>query len=176
MEVPILETARLILRPLTTLDAEAVYQWVSDLRVTKYMPYKTYTNVEAVRNWLSSVESDDETYHFGFVLKQNNLLIGSGDIGYSSEKSAWDFGYNLRYDCWNMGFATEAAKGMIKYVYDNFGARDFSSNYAADNIASGKVMEKCGLIFDHDGEYSKLDGSKTFKARFYRAHLDEIDV
>ena len=174
MEIPVLETERLILRPLTVDDAEAVYEWVSDERVTKYMPYQTYTSTDDVRKWLMNLQSENETNNFGFVFKENNLLIGSGDIGYSNEKSSWDFGYNIRYDYWNRGLATEATKCMMKFAYDNFGARDFSANHAVDNPSSGRVMEKLGLMFQHFGEYSKFDGSKTFKAKFYNVHLDVI--
>ena len=39
----ILETKRLILRPLTVTDSDAVFQWVSDECVARYMVYNTYT-------------------------------------------------------------------------------------------------------------------------------------
>jgi ribosomal-protein-alanine N-acetyltransferase len=35
-------------------------------------------------------------------------------------------------------------------------------------------MEKCGLKFDHYGEYTKLDGSQTFKAKFYKTPLSVL--
>lgn len=174
MQIPILETKRLLLRPLTIHDSEAVFVWASDERVTKFMPYPTYTSVEQVKEWLASLSSETESYHFGFVLKENNLLIGSGDISFNQETGAWDFGYNIRYDYWNLGLTTEAAKGMMKFAFINFGAKDFSSNHAVDNIASGKVIEKCGLSYIKDGEYSKFDGSQTFPAKYYWAHIDEI--
>lgn len=172
MEIPILETDRLILRKLSPDDAGAVYIWASDERVTQYMPYLTYTNIEDVRKWLTNLQSETASYNWGFVLKENNLLIGSGDIGYNSEQKTWDFGYNIRYDYWNRGLATEATKCMMKFAYDNFGARDFSANHAVDNPASGKVMEKCGLKFFKYGEISKFDGSQTYKAKYYKAHLN----
>jgi len=174
MEIPVLETNKLILRPLSIDDAESVFVWASDERVTKYMPYLTYSSIDYVRKWLTTLQSENETNNFGFVYKENNLLIGSGDIGYNSNKSSWDFGYNIRYDYWNRGLASEAAKGMMKFAYDNFGAKDFSANHAVDNPASGRVMEKCGLKFHHFGEYSKFDESVTFKAKFYNAHLEII--
>lgn len=174
MEVPILYTDRLMLRPLSIEDANAVYVWVSDERVTRYMPYSTYTNIEDVKTWLTGISAETENYHFGFVLKENNLLIGSGDIGYNDHIDCWEFGYNLRNDYWNKGLATEAAKCMIKFAYDTCGARDFGANHAVDNPASGMIIEKCGLKFDKFGEYSKFDKSQTFKAKFYKAHLESL--
>ena len=41
MSIPVIETERLILRPLVPEDAEAVFAWTGDERVTKYMNYST---------------------------------------------------------------------------------------------------------------------------------------
>ncbi len=70
-----LETERLILRPLCVDDADAVFQWVSDERVTRYMVYLTYTSVEQVREWLESIQHSS-AWHFGFERKSDGLLIG----------------------------------------------------------------------------------------------------
>lgn len=42
-------TERLLLRPLKIADAEDVFEWVRDERVSRYMVYTTYTNIEQVR-------------------------------------------------------------------------------------------------------------------------------
>lgn len=107
------------------------------------------------------------------MLKESNLLIGSGSIGpHKSNPDEWGFGYNIRYDYWNQGLTTEATKRMIKFAYEECGIKDFVSDHAVDNPASGKVIEKCGLVFDHYGEYSTFDGEQTFKAKFYKMHLE----
>ncbi len=66
----------------------------------------------------------------------------------------------------------EAAKKMIEYAHEVHGIKTFVSNHAVDNPASGRVMEKCGLKFDHYGEYSTFDGKETFKAKFYKLVLE----
>ena len=168
-----LETDRLILRPLTVADADAVFVWASDPEVNRYMSYPLHTDVETVRQWLRAVEQrSEEDYEFGFVRKIDGLLIGSGNIGPDSrEPGAWGFGYNLRRECWGLGCATEAVKAMIGFARTQRGARVFAAHHAVDNPASGRVMEKCGLAFHHFGEYSKLDGSETFPAKYYRLEL-----
>ena len=47
------------------------------------------------------------------------------------------------------------------------------ASHAKDNPASGRVMEKCGLHFDHDGEYSRFDGSETFQAKFWKMVVED---
>lgn len=76
----VIKTERLLLRPLTVRDADAVYEWVSDERVTRYMNYLAYTSVKQVGEWLVSVTKDSSTYHFGFERIADGKLIGSGDI------------------------------------------------------------------------------------------------
>ena len=99
-----INTERLLLRPLKIADAEDVFEWVSDERVSRYMVYTTYTDIEQVRKWLAFVEQDTSTYNFGFERISDGKLIGSGDIGFNSLKGCWKFGYNFRYDCWGMGY------------------------------------------------------------------------
>ncbi len=170
---PVLETERLILRPLTPDDAETAFVWLSDEKVNRFMPYNLYTNIDEVLHWINDILPVDGNYHWGFVLKESNLLIGSGSIGpHKGNPDEWGFGYNIRYDFWNKGLTTEATKRMIEYARKEHGIKDFVANHAVDNPASGRVMEKCGLAFDRYGEYQTFDGTQTFKAKFYKMHLE----
>lgn len=165
----VLETQRLILRPLTIDDSDAVFQWVSDESVARYMVYNTYTSINEAANWLTSIQESDEEYHFGFVRKEDNLLVGSGSIGPDEGRVGfWRFGYNLRKDCWGNGYATEATKAMMKFAYEHFGITSFSSSHVEQNKASGHVMEKCGLHFVKYGQFQKLDGSCKMRSMEYR--------
>lgn len=169
-----LETERLLLRPMTPDDAEAAFVWLSDPQVNRYMPYNLYTEVAAAREWIASATQQPRYYLFGFVRKSDGLLIGSGDISpQEGSDVAWGFGYNLRRDCWNQGYTTEATHAMIDFARREFGVRDFVAEHAKANPASGRVIEKCGLVYDHDGEYSRFDGSETFPARYYKLHIED---
>lgn len=170
---PVLETERLILRPITPQDADAAFVWLSDERVNRFMPYDLYTNTDEVLHWINVILPDDNNFHWGFVLKENDLLIGSGSIGPDAKTiGAWGFGYNIRFDCWNKGYTTEATKRMIRFAFEEHGVRDFVSNHAVDNPASGRVMEKCGLVFDGFSEYKTFDGKQTFQSKTYKMHID----
>ena len=174
MHTHVIETARLTLRPLTTDDAEAEFVWLSDPAVNRYMPYNLYSNVADVVKWLEFASTTDAELHFGFVRKADGLLIGAGSIGPDeNEPGAWAFGYNFRRDVWNQGYATEATKAMIDLARCKYGVRVFTASHAKANPASGRVMEKCGLHFDHEGEYGRFDGSEIFPANFWRMEVDD---
>lgn len=85
MKVPVLETERLILRPLSVNDAEHIFRtWASDPRVTEYMIYTTHENVGVTRNWLAEVEKS-QNLNLGFELKSTGELIGSGGAYYKAD-------------------------------------------------------------------------------------------
>lgn len=168
MKTHILETERLILRPLRLEDAPDVFEWASDERVTKFMSYTTHKSIETTVGWLESIDNESETdYNFGFVEKESGKLIGSGELDWSAEKSQWRFGYNLRFDRWHKGYATEAALAMVKFAREELNAERIGANYAVDNPNSGRVIMNCGLVFTKYGTYSKIDKSATFRCKEY---------
>ncbi len=171
-DIPTIESERLILRPLTLDDADDVFEWTGDELVARYMIYPTHTSIDITKMWLSSLETLENEYTWGVVRKSDRKLIGSVGIRYRTDEKVWSFGYNFRRDSWNQGFATEASRRAIKYAYDENGAREFIAGHAVENTASGRVIEKCGLTFEKYGEFSKFDGSVTFKAKEYRMKLE----
>lgn len=166
---PYIETERLVLKPLSVEDAADVFQWVADPEVNRFMIYPLYQNLEQVKSWLC--KADAHHLEFGYYLKSNGKCIGSGGIG-KGKDGIHELGYNLNRDYWHQGYATEAAKAMIAWAYRELGVHDFVASHAKANIASGRVIQKCGFQYDHEGEYSKFDGSATFPASYYTLHLD----
>ena len=131
-------TDRLILRPLEEKDAEDVFEWVRDPIVNRYMQYSVYENIGQVRKWIEQAKNKD--YEFCFELKETGKVIGAGSVQLDTEQNAYELGYNLNRAFWGQGYATEAAKAMIKWAYETLGARDFIAKHATANTASGNVI------------------------------------
>ena len=79
MKTPVLETKRVILRPLSSEDAQDIYdRWTSDDRVSKYVRWCTHSSVEDTRGWLKMVEENVKnasTAEVGeFTTNEDNLL------------------------------------------------------------------------------------------------------
>lgn len=73
MNTPILETARLILRPFQQDDAKDVFHtWESDPDVARYMFWTSHNDIQKTRDWLSfEIGQIDKNnwYRFAIVLK-----------------------------------------------------------------------------------------------------------
>lgn len=168
MYTPTLETERLILRPLTVEDANAVYEWASDERVARYMIYPKHEAIDTTLEWLRSIDhSSDAGYEFGFVEKKSGELIGSGGVYWNSDYKQWRVGYNLRFTSWHQGYATESAKEMVRFAKEDLHVERIGSCHAVENPNSGRVLRNCGLVFTKYGEYEKFDGSATFRCKEY---------
>ncbi len=167
-----IETERLILRTVTVDDAEAIFKWASDPEVNKYMIYPLHANPDVTRDWLKSrdINGSDE-FDLGFVLKETGELIGQGGIFYHEDIDAWSLGYNLRRDYWGQGLVPEAIQAIIDYVDKEKGIRAIVGEFAKENSKSRRVMEKLGMTYWKDAQYSKLDGSEIFESCKYIKEL-----
>ena len=57
---------------------------------------------------------------------------------------------------------------IIEYARSRFEIKEIYGTFAAENNGSRRVMEKLGMTFFEDCEYTKFDGSRTYKAKTYR--------
>jgi len=156
-------TDRLILKPLTPFDAESVFEWLSDKEVCRYLLPEPFKYLSEAEKWIASVRSCGNL--FGFFLKADGKLIGSGDATFHAEDKSYNIGYMLHRAYWNKGYATEGVRGIILWAKENFGAKKFVASCAVENIASRRVIEKNGFVFSHFGTYSV--SGKVFQSRYY---------
>ena len=145
-----LETHRLILRQFKITDAQAVFEnYASSDDVTKYTTWETYRDIYAVRNYLSSlIESykDGKTFNWAIELKNENKVIGSiGATNLDENVAKIEVGYCIGKKWWNQGIATEALREIIRFLFEEVGINRIEAYYNVKNLASGKVMQKCGM-------------------------------
>lgn len=178
MITPRLETERIILRPLEIEDAETAYMnWTSDPDVCKHMSWNLHQSVHETVQWLKNEAENvykDTNYTWGFVLKQNNSLFGSGGFCFNLEINMFELGYCIMKPYWNIGLTTEASKAMVEFAAQQLGVVRLFAKHAKENPASGKVMEKVGFIYQGDGSYSSIDGKKRFESREYLLDINNI--
>ena len=171
MITPILETERLLLRPLKISDAETIYNnWATDPEVIKYVRWNAHQSIDVTVEWLSSAEENitsEKNYDWGFILKETGEMIGSGGVYYNDEQKMFEIGYVTMKKYWNKGLTTEAAKVIVDFAVNELNQTTLYACYAKENIASGRIMEKCGFVYQRDGEYSSFDGKRTFEGREY---------
>ena len=147
-----IKTERLILRKFKLKDAGAFYSNVgSDSNVTKYVVWNVHKDLNvtknAIKKWIDSYENDN-TYYWTIALKDNNESIGSiSCVHVDLKNETCELGYVLSSKYWNMGYGTETLKAVINYLHDE-GFRTIYASHLSLNPASGRVMEKSGMVYE----------------------------
>ena len=149
-----LETDRLILRKFKLSDGEAMFRnWASDPEVTKYLTWPTHNNVViseyVVKDWVSHYE-DPKFYQWAIVLKSNgDEPIGSISVVDIDERiRKVHIGYCIGRKWWHQGITSEALSALISFFFKEVKVNRIEARHDTKNPNSGKVMEKCGLIYE----------------------------
>lgn len=149
-----LETNRLKLRRFELSDAVAMYKnWANDSEVTKYLTWPTHKDVSISENvlkeWVIQYEND-KYYQWAIVLKSNgNEPIGSIAIVKMDENIKMvHVGYCIGKKWWHQGITSEALSALIHFFFKKVKVNRIEARHDPRNPNSGKVMEKCGLIFE----------------------------
>ncbi len=148
-----LETERLILRKFEISDAENMFKnWSSDSEVTKFLTWETHKSIddskEIISFWIHEYEKPD-FYQWAIVLKETNEVIGSITVVKIMEQvNLVETGYAISRKFWGKGITTEAFKKVIEFLFEKVGVNKIQAKHDYRNPASGKVMKKCGLIYE----------------------------
>ncbi|HTD57234.1 MAG TPA: GNAT family N-acetyltransferase [Silvibacterium sp.] len=145
-----LETPRLLLRPLTLDDEPALAAVISDPETMRWYP-RPYT-AEEVRGWIERQMGRyrDGAGLLGIVEKQSGRLIGDCGPAWQDLEGQMELevGYHVNRECWNQGFATEAARAVIEDVFRRFPVDRLISLIRPENLPSRRVAEKNGLTLN----------------------------
>ncbi|MGC4036375.1 MAG: GNAT family N-acetyltransferase [Chitinophagaceae bacterium] len=143
----IFETERLIVRLYTTEDEEIFFNLNGDEEVVRYI--RPVKNREECNQFLKDIIHDAEKNpligRWAVDEKRTGNNVGMFAIIPVDETNKLQLGYALLKEYWGRGFATELTSHGIDYFFDNLNRRELYALTEEPNIASQKVLEKCGF-------------------------------
>lgn len=162
-----IETERLLLRPLSPSDAEAVFAYSREANVGINAGWKPHESLEESEDALEKVFCGKKGI-FGIVHKIDGKLIGTIGVIDDPKRSnpkAEMLGYAMSESYWGKGLMTEAAQAVLRFAFGPM-ALDLVSAYCyPHNLRSKRVLEKCGFAYEGRLAQSEL--------RFDGALMDE---
>lgn len=174
-----LETERLILRKFKEEDASDMYNnWASDSEVTKYLSWSPHSSVEISKQligiWIDSY-SNMEHYQWAIELKETGDVIGNINLlEISNNDENCEVGYCLGKAFWNKGIMTEALSEVIKFGFNEIGLQRIAARFDVHNLASGRVMGKCNLIYEGTlRKITKDNSGNLVDCKYYSILRDE---
>ncbi|MBP6012464.1 MAG: GNAT family N-acetyltransferase [Alphaproteobacteria bacterium] len=144
-----LATSRTRLRPVAVGDADAVFEYASNLAVTRYMDWPRLTSIEQAADFVLRCErawADGTAYPWAIVAKDGNRFVGVIELRLNPPTA--DFGYVLAERFWGRGIASEAAGAVVDWVWARSEVKRIWATCHPDNVASARVLTKIGLVFE----------------------------
>lgn len=150
--MPVLETDRLLLRPMRVSDAQDMYEYASNPDVTRYLLWRPHDTPSYTRSYLEYLGG---RYRLGscrewaVILKSEGRMIGtSGFAAIDCPNRVGELGYVLNPAYRGQGFSPEAARRVISFGFDVLGLHRIEARYMIGNDASQRVMEKIGMRYE----------------------------
>jgi len=137
----VLKTDRLILRPISQDDFEAVHSWAGNPANTRYMSWGPNSE-EQTREFLNFAAA---RVGKDFAVVLNDKVIGSCGIYPDANNDTAELGWILHMDYWKNGYGTELCGELIRYGFCELKLRRIFAPCAAVNYGSYRVMERNGM-------------------------------
>ena len=143
---PVLETERLILRAKTATDAEDMKTYMADESLYKYWGRNMTRQEREPSLFFGRTLNNGKKDHisWGIELKKNHRLAGEVNL------------FNIENDRQNMGFVTEALRRVIRFCFEETGVQRLEAEVMTVNVASNRVMEKCGFTCEGTKRQAKF--------------------
>jgi RimJ/RimL family protein N-acetyltransferase len=169
-----LSTARLSLRHWRAADAPAFAALSADPEVMQFMPARlTRAQSEAFARQaqaqlaqrgfgLWAVEVREERPFIGYV--------GLSPVGFvASFTPAVEIAWRLERASWGCGYATEAAREVLRFAFEDLGLPEVVAFTVPANLRSRAVMQRLGLRYEADFEHPRLPAGHALRPhRLYR--------
>ncbi len=150
--LPVLETERIILRPLKESDFNSVFEYASDPEIASFTGWKAHKSIEeskALVRFILKRYSENKPSSWAVELKSEKKMIGmAGFISTFNANKRGEVAYALNKNYWKKGYATEALAASIKFGFEVLKLNRIEACCDAENAASARVLEKCGMKFE----------------------------
>ena len=165
---PTLETDRLIIRRYKEEDIDAMYEMITDERLSTFITFPELTKEEELDYIRKTIEEADTSLKEKWIIerKEDNIVVGNISVNSIIKKHNYcNVGYTIRYNYWGNGYASEALKKVSDYLLESgYYLVECSCNEL--NTQSSRVMLKAGFTKDgyianrrinKDGTYSGVE-------------------
>jgi RimJ/RimL family protein N-acetyltransferase/phospholipid N-methyltransferase len=174
----IIETERLVLRPFIESDAQAACHNSKQPIVAHFMADMVLDTIEDARKWISWLGTKCNTHEPCLVLaierKTDHAVVGLVGVAPKKEISGEiEILFSISDEYQNQGYATEAAKAIIWWAFEQAGQDMLSAIVKPENKASLRVIEKLGFVYG-DTRVLPYDGKDCEFGYFRLYHTDYL--
>jgi RimJ/RimL family protein N-acetyltransferase len=141
----LIETDRLVLRPLTTADLDEVVELHAMPEVKRTMGAFDRSSARA-RLERNELEWHERGHGLVAILERaSGRFLGRSGLKYWPQFDETEVGWVLRVDAWGHGFATEAGRACLDWGFRDLNVPYLTAMIVADNHRSIAVARRLGM-------------------------------
>ena len=146
---PTLETARLKLRPYAEADIAELIPLIGTREVAATTGRISYPYTEKDARAFLVLCQDSDKIWLAITLRNDGSQIGGIGLRVDAQQQHAELGYWLGVAYWGQGYATEAAREMLRYGFEDLRLHRIFATHFGHNPASGRILAKLGM--SHEG-------------------------
>ena len=139
---PVLETARLVLRPRRPDDAEALHAIYSDEALMRWWSHGPHATLDETRERMADKSPDWRCW--SITRRDDDTAIGFVAVNEKRQGNVSEIGYALARAHWGQGLAAEAVTRMTGQIFAE-GQRRIYADTDPDNTASRALLDRLGF-------------------------------
>ena len=148
LAVPVsLATTRLVLRRTAADDADAVFAYARDPTVSHYVTWRAHRSIadaSAFLAWCNERWTRGIAFNWAITRRSDASVLGTIEARPDGHRVA--LGYVLGRDAWGQGYASEAARSVVRWALDQPLVHRVWAVCDLENTASARVLEKSGMV------------------------------
>ncbi len=144
---PSIHADRLRLRPCRADDLDLLHKLWTEAGVRRFLFDDCSISREEARSFIEASAENFADHEYGLWLfseQQSELIAGFAGLLYSSEGSP-SLIFGTRPHFWGCGYATEAARAVLRYAFDVLDLERVIADVDEPNEISIRVLDKLGM-------------------------------
>jgi RimJ/RimL family protein N-acetyltransferase len=153
-----MRTERLVLRRWRNSDLRPFARLNADAQVMEFMP--SVLSEHESNSLVERIEAHFQEHGFGLYaaeIQSNGQFIGYIGLSVPTFQAAFtpcvEIGWRLAREYWGQGLATEGARKIVRYAFEELNLQELASFTVPANTRSLGVMKKIGMTYDPKDDF-----------------------
>jgi len=157
MNIPRVETERLVLRAITPADRFAIFENYSDPEVAKWFFDQAYTQIEqadqVIHEFINKAE-EGRGLTWAILLRERGAFAGTCGYENFDTMRAGEIGFDLAKKFWGHGYMSEALEAIIAYGFNVLDLVKIEAHTYSHNLRARRVLDRLGFRVESVSEDS----------------------
>ena len=172
-----LKTRRMVLRCPRLDDVAHIHAVVVSPQFPEQLPLKERDEISKIEGWLKRLQEArvaGRAYSWIVEEAHTGSLVGQVTLSLKEAPHLWALAYWIHPDQWGKGYATEAARRVLTFGFEQLEAQTIWAAAGQWNTGSCRVLEKLGMRYLGDNPAGYYSKGKPIPTREYEIARGEF--